>query len=450
MSDFSLLKDKIPPHNLEAEQATLGAMLIDWEAVSTVTQFLRPENFYSPQNQKIFSAILDLFNKGNSRADLITLTNELRSKGELEQAGGPGYLVTLTNAVPTSANVEYYAKIVLEQSVRRDLIKISNKIIAQAYDASLTSRGVLEEAQKLIFDLTDTNHSYTWKIAKDVVCDTLDAINLRFGSNASFTGVPSGFSDLDNMTSGFQASELIIIGARPSMGKTAIALSMVETIAIKNKRPTAFFSLEMSGMQLMQRLLSSQSHISSEKIRSGLLKTSDFQNLATAAENIYDAPLYIIDTPNMKLLDLRAIARRLRAQANIEIIFIDYITLITSENTLIPRHEQIAEISRSLKSLARELNIPIVALSQVRRDSEGKAPTLADLRESGSIEQDADVVMFLHRERLPSVKDGKPVDSIDTQLIVAKQRNGPTGIVNIVFLPAYTKFENAAKNDSGY
>jgi replicative DNA helicase len=434
------LKDKVPPNNQEAEQATLGALLLDAEAVGTVIRYLRPENFYSLQNQKIFQAIISLFNKGQ-RADLITITEELRQSGLLDSAGGPGYIASLTDIVPTSANVEYYAKVVLETSVRRALLVISGKIVADAHNDSIESRAVLEQAQKLVFELTtDASQSNVFKTPKELIPLAIDAIEKLYHTRNAFTGVPSGFSDLDSMTSGFQKSELIIIGARPSVGKTALALTMAAHTAIKEKIPTAFFSLEMSDMQLMQRLISSESRISSQNIRTGLLKISDFQSIQDAAGLIYDAPLYIVDMPNMKLLDLRAMARRLKTQFDIQILFVDYLTLITSENSYIPRHEQIAEISRSLKSLARELNIPVVALSQVRRDAEGKKPTLADLRESGSIEQDADVVMFLHRERVASGKDGERDQAIETELIVAKQRNGPIGDIEILFLPRFTKF----------
>ncbi len=443
MSDS--LKDKVPPHNLEAEQATLGALLLDADAVGTVIRYLRPDNFYSLQNQKIFQAIISLFGKGQ-RVDLITLIEELRLEGILSAAGGPGYVSALTDTVPTSANVEYYAKMVLEQSVRRSLLVISNKIIAEAHNDSRESRAVLEDAQKRIFELTDANQSATFKTPREIIPLAIEAIEKLYHTRDAFTGIPSGLIELDQMTSGFQKSELIIIGARPSVGKTALALSMAAHISIKEKIPAAFFSLEMSDMQLIQRMISQESHIPSEKIRTGLLKMSDFQAIQDAAGRIYDAPLYIVDMPNMKLLDLRAMARRLRAQYFVEIIFIDYLTLISSENSLIPRHEQIAEVSRSLKSLARELNIPVVALSQVRRDAEGKKPMLADLRESGSIEQDADVVMFLHRERVSSNKDGGDRDqAVDTELIVAKQRNGPIGDIDILFLPRYTQFVSKSR-----
>lgn len=439
------LKDKVPPHNQEAEQATLGALLLDADAVGTVIRYLRPDNFYSLQNQKIFQAIISLYNKGQ-RSDLITLTEELRQTGMLDASGGPGYIASLTDIVPTSANVEYYAKVVLESSVRRSLLIISHKIISDAHDESTASRAVLEDAQKRIFELTDANQLATFKTPKELIPRVIEAIEKLYHTKDAFTGIPSGLIELDQMTSGFQKSELIIIGARPSVGKTALALSMAAHISIKEKIPTAFFSLEMSDMQLMQRLISSEARIPSQHIRTGLLKMSDFQSIQDAAGHIYDAPLYIVDMPNMKLLDLRAMCRRLRAQFDVQIIFIDYLTLISSENSLIPRHEQIAEISRSLKSLARELNIPVVALSQVRRDAEGKRPMLADLRESGSIEQDADVVMFLHRERVTSNKDGSEKDqAIETELIIAKQRNGPIGDIDILFLPRYTKFVSKAQ-----
>lgn len=435
----SQLKDKVPPHNLDAEQATLGALLLDWDSISVVIQYLRPDGFYSLQNQKIFSAMLDLYNEGR-QGDLISLKEKLKEKGDLEAAGGIAYISELTDRVPTSANVDYYAQIVKDQSIRRELIKSAAKIVSKAHDDTIESRGVLEEAQKEIFNLTDNTASHEFKTTQELVTQVINRIQIVYKNKTSLTGIESGFTDLDQMTAGFQPSEMIILGARPSIGKTAMALSMIQHIAIQKKIPSAFFSLEMSDVQVMQRLFVQESRISSEKLRTGFLSHNDFQALQDAAGKIYDSPLYIVDTPNMKLLDLRSVARRLKSQNDIKIIFIDYITLIGSENTQIPRHEQVAEISRSLKSLARELDIPIVVLSQVARSTEGKAPTLAELRESGSIEQDADVVMFLHRERSPENKG----DTIPTELIVAKQRNGPVGSVDITFIPHFTKFENVS------
>ena len=435
----SQLKDKVPPHNLDAEQATLGALLLDWDSISVVIQYLRPDGFYSLQNQKIFSAMLDLYNEGR-QGDLISLKEKLKEKGDLEAAGGIAYISELTDRVPTSANVDYYAQIVKDQSIRRELIKSAAKIVSKAHDDTIESRGVLEEAQKEIFNLTDNTASHEFKTTQELVTQVINRIQTVYKNKTSLTGIESGFTDLDQMTAGFQPSEMIILGARPSIGKTAMALSMIQHIAIQKKIPSAFFSLEMSDVQVMQRLFVQESRISSEKLRTGFLSHNDFQALQDAAGKIYDSPLYIVETPNMKLLDLRSVARRLKSQNDIKIIFIDYITLIGSENTQIPRHEQVAEISRSLKSLARELDIPIVVLSQVARSTEGKAPTLAELRESGSIEQDADVVMFLHRERSPENKG----DTIPTELIVAKQRNGPVGSVDITFIPHFTKFENVS------
>ncbi len=441
----STLKDKIPPHNEEAEQAALGALLLDDDAISVVLRFLRPDDFYVNANKRIFQAILNLFNKGR-KADIITVVDELRLAGDLDQVGGPAYVASLTNVVPTSANVEYYARMVQDGAIRRTLLKISSGITAKSYDESVDSRLVVEEAQRLIFEITDSRQTLTFKSAKEIIPKTIEAIEKLYNTKEAYTGVPSGLVDLDAMTSGFQKSELIIIGARPSVGKTALALTLAANISIQHKIPSAFFTLEMSDMALMQRLIASEARIGSENIRTGLLKPSDFHSLMEAAGRIYEAPLYIVDMPNMKLLDLRAQARRLRAQQKVEIIFIDYLTLISSENYTLPRHEQIAEISRSLKSLARELDVPIVALSQVRRDAEGKRPTLSDLRESGSIEQDADLVMFLHRERDTERKgDGERAKAIPTELIVAKQRNGPVGTVDIVFLPSYTKFESLTR-----
>lgn len=432
------LKDKVPPHNSDAEQATLGALLLDWESsISIVLQYLRPEKFYSLQNQKIFTAMLDLYNEGQ-QCDILSLKEKLREKGELEAAGGAAYISELTDKVPTSANVEYYAQIVKDQSIRRELIKSASKIVSNSHNDSLDSRSVLEEAQKVIFDLTDASSSQEYKSTKELVNLVVENISKRYTNKNSFTGVESGFHDLDQMTAGFQPAEMIIIGARPSIGKTAIALSMLQHIAIEKKVPAAFFSLEMADVQVVTRLVSQVGRIRSDVLRTGFLSSVDFANLQAAASTIYEAPLYIIDTPNMKLLDLRSVARRLRSKEKIEIIFIDYITLIASENSSVPRHEQVAEISRSLKSLARELNIPIVVLSQVARSAEEKAPTLAELRESGSIEQDADVVMFLHRKRTPDENQ----ETIPTELIVAKQRNGPTGVVKITFVPHFTKYEN--------
>ncbi|MEA1910995.1 MAG: replicative DNA helicase [Spirochaetota bacterium] len=444
------LKDKIPPHNNDAEMATLGALLLDSEALSVVLRYLRADDFYKLAHQKIFTAIVGLFNEAKG-VDLLTLTDELRSEGSLENSGGTAYVSSLTSVVPTSANVEYYAKIVQENSIRRLLLKIAGEMVSSAHDDSLDGRSVIEEAEKKIFAITDSQQKGQYRVAMDIIPEAISAIEQLYHRKESYTGVPTGFTELDNMTSGFQNSEFIIIGARPSIGKTALALTMAANMAINNKIPVGFFTLEMSEMALMNRLIASESRISSTNLRSGMLKPNDFHNLTEAAGRIYEAPLYIDDTPNMKLLDLRAQARRMLTKEGVKIIFVDYIGLIEPESkNNVPRHEQVAEISRSLKSLAREMEVPIVCLSQVGRQSEGKPPSLADLRESGSIEQDADVVMFLHREKDSDQTDGHtsgPIN-ISTDLIIAKQRNGPIGTVPIVFIPKYTRFENLSR-DSG-
>jgi replicative DNA helicase len=437
------LPGKVPPHNNDAELATLGALLLDSEALGRIISLIRPEDFYRQSHQKIFQSILDLSERSEP-IDLITLMGELKVQKQLDVVGGPGYLSQLTTSVPTTANIEYYAKLIREHSIRRRLLKVSALMNQEAYDESKDGRTIVEEAERRIFEITDEQDTVNFRRVKELIGPALERIERIYKTKESYTGIPSGFYELDDMLSGFQNSELIIIGARPSMGKTAFALSMAVNISILQQIPCGFFTLEMSDQQIMQRILAMVAKIGSQSLRTGYLRGHDFQSLIDAASHIYEAPLYIADTPNMKLLDLRAQARRMKSQYDVKIIFIDYLTLIGAENKDIPRHEQIAEISRSLKSLSRELNIPIVALSQVTRDTEGKVPTLANLRESGSIEQDADVVMFIHRERFQE-KEAHPSDIIDTQLIVAKQRNGPVGTINIGFLPSYTKFENLSK-----
>lgn len=442
------LKDRIPPHNIEAEQATLGAILLDWDAVGSVITHLRAESFYSLQHQTIFKAILSLYNKGQ-RGDILTTTEELRQTGKLDAAGGVAYVASLTDHVPTSSNIEYYAQLVKDDFNRRELIKISSSAISAAHDDTKPSRTTLEDTQNKLFALAESDQTQPLLSMPELVSDTFSIIEKHLYNQDAYTGVPSGFAALDTMTSGFHNSEMIIIGARPSMGKTALALSMIHHIAIQKKIPTGIFSLEMSYTQIGQRLITQIARIAGHKIRSGLMTNSDFQRLQDAAGVLYDAPICIADTPNMKMLDLRAMARKMKQQYQVQIIFIDYIGLITSENynSNTPRHEQVSEISRSLKSLARELNIPIVALCQVSRDSEGKEPTLANLRDSGSIEQDADVVMFIHRER--KATDNKD-EAIEAKILLAKQRNGPIGNVDLIFLPQYAKFEGRAEDEQAH
>lgn len=432
------LKDKVLPHNLDAEQAVLGAILLDWDAMSDIITRLRPDRFYSLQNQLIYEGLLSLF-KQNVRGDTLTVINELTKLNKLEQAGGAAYIATLTGLVPSSANIDYYVGIVLECASRRDLIKLSAELRTLAFDETNNAKDIMEKASQKIFALTNNSESSKIWTMPQVVNETVTIIEQRFQNNSQLTGIPSGISKLDSMTSGFQKSELIIIGARPSIGKTAFALSMMQEIAVEKHIPCGFFSLEMGKQSIGQRLISQVSKVPSGKLRKGMLSMQDLQKIQDAAGKCYSSPLWICDVPNMPLLDIRASARRMVEDNHVQIIFIDYIGLISVEKPSPNTWENISEISKSLKALARELDIPIVTLCQVSRDAEGEAPNLAQLRGSGSIEQDADVVLFLHRDR--KISDEKnPVQ--DAKCIVAKQRNGATGEVEMYFFPDYTKFEN--------
>ena len=436
------IKDRIPPHNDDAERAVIGAMLIDETAISIAYQYLRPEDFYSPRHRKVFDAILSLFNKG-ARADLLTLNDELDRTAKLEEAGGVDYIAGLTHAVPSSANTEYYAQIVQNCSLRRNLIRIAGDAGAKAYDETLEPRLLLEETQQQLFLANDPRKLFHYKKSENVARSTFKYIEEIFKTKPDYTGVPSGFAALDSMTAGFQPAELIIIGARPGVGKTAFALSMAANISIRQGRSVAFFSLEMSDHSLMMRLISSEAQIDHQRLRTGHFPRSDFNKIINAASEISDAQFFIEDMPRQTMLNIQAMARMLRQQEKVEIIFIDYIGLIASDNNEIPRWEQISQVSRSLKGLARELNIPVVALSQLRRDAETKKPTLADIRESGSIEQDADLVMFLSRDReldktAEEQRRSEPGQKVE--LMVAKNRNGQTGKVELNFLKYFTKF----------
>ncbi|MCF7944953.1 MAG: replicative DNA helicase [Spirochaetia bacterium] len=440
---------KVPPHNIDAETAVLGAFLLDNEALTVIADYLRVDDFYRHSHQKIFSAIVSLFHKGEV-VDIITLVEELKKNEDLEICGGISYVSNLTSSVPTSANVQYYADIVRSSSIRRQLLKISNEIISKAYDDTEDYKDILAEAEKKIFDITDESSAKSgYRLSSDVVNETINIIEKLYQAGGDYTGLPTGFPELDNLTSGFQKSDFIVIGARPSVGKTAFALSIASYMAFRKNIPIGFFTLEMAGRSLMQRLLSTESRIDLKKLRSGMLKNSDLNKLTEAAGRIYESPLCIQDTPNIKLLELRAQARRMKRNEDIQAIFIDYIGLIAAEaKGNVPRHEQVAEISRSLKTLARELDIPIICLSQVGRQSEGKEPTLADLRESGSIEQDADLVLFIHRSRgfeNESKEEQQQAPVIETDVILAKQRNGPVDRFKLGFVKKYAKFESLTK-----
>ncbi|HPB06637.1 MAG TPA: replicative DNA helicase [Rectinema sp.] len=440
------LKDKLPLYNGDAEQACLGALLLDPESINNVLRYLRPDSFYDSANQEVFEALLAMHEKGQ-KPDLITLSEELRSRGSLERIGGSAYIASLASFTPSAANIEYYAKIVQEMATRRRLVHLSAETAAMAHEETKDIDAVLDEIQAKIFEISQNRRTADYHSAKEIVTETMLLIEKLSTDPNAFTGIPSGISDLDTLTNGLQKSEFIVIGARPSVGKTALALTMAAHASINLKIPVAFFSLEMSESAIMLRLIASEARIPADRIRTGRIKTTDYDSLMEAASRIYEAPLYIVDLPNMKLLELRTMARRLVLERGVKIIFIDYLTLITHENADLPRWEQIAAISRSLKALARELDIPIVALSQLKREAEGKQPTLADLRESGSIEQDADLIIFLHRDREISKTYESQSDQIETDIIVAKQRNGPTGKAPAWFKSSYAKFVNMERRD---
>jgi replicative DNA helicase len=437
------LKDKIPPYNEEAEEAAIGALLLNFsgDILDQVQSVVQADDFYKPAHGNILRAINQLNDRG-AVPDILSVKEELKTMGLLEKSGGSGYLAHLTSSVPTTANVDYYAKIVKDCAVRRNLLNVANQMIANVHSDSIDSRNSIESAEKDIFKISDSQNHGNLKAARDIVRNAVEMVEERYRQKGEFTGVPSGFQELDTLTSGFQNSEMIIIGARPSIGKTAFALSMAANVSITKKIPCGFFTLEMSALSLMSRLLAQDARINSNSLRTGLLSKTDFRKLADSAGRIYEAPLVIEDTPNISLLDMRSMARKMKAKYDVKIIFIDYIGLVTPEDKSTPRHEQMAEVSRSLKALARELDIPIVVLSQVGRQTEGKAPGLADLRESGAIEQDADVVMLLHRERIVDKSGDGDENGIRTQVIVAKQRNGPTDTVEVMFIPRYTRFES--------
>jgi len=447
------VKDKTPPHDQELEQATLGSLLADKDAVDAATQLhLRKDDFYSRANILIYDAIMRLDARG-LRADIQTVVQELKQMGKLDEAGGASYISSLTTLIPSSANIEYYAQMVKNYSLKRSLLNVASKIAVNVYDESKDSKEVLDNVQKDIFRLTDDGRVFSARKIGEVLKETIDLIDTVMKLKDPITGISSGFDRLDQLTSGFQNGEFIIIAARPSVGKTALALNMAAYMAFHKKISTAFFSLEMSNIALVQRLISSEASVRAQNLRTGFLGTGDYGKIINCMSTIYESPLYIIDIPNMEIMDLRTQARKMRMQQEVKIIFVDYLGLIGHGDKSMKRYDQVSEISRSLKSLARELNIPIVVLCQLTRDAQWEVPTLAHLRDSGSIEQDADLVLILNREQPKKRKKDEnepitPVDNIPTDLIIAKQRNGPTGVVKLEMLTKYAKFTSLSKTDN--
>jgi replicative DNA helicase len=439
-------RDRRPPWSEDAEQAVLSAMLIDQDAILRATEHVDDTMFYREGHRRIFRAMVAISERGDV-VDPLTLSEELQRRGELDASGGKDYIGLLVDAVPTSANVEYHAKIVREKALLRRLIEASTDIVAEAFDARQTAGDLLDHAESRIFEISQQRGREGFTRIKELLWPTMERIEALQRGGKSITGVPSGFSDLDELTSGFQASDLVVVAARPSMGKTAFILNIAQHAAIEHNIPVALFSLEMSKESLVQRMLTGEARVDAQKLRKGMLRDDDFPRLARAAGILAQAPIFIDDSPGITLLEMRSAARRLRADANIGLVVVDYLQLIQSTVNAENRTQEISQISRSLKALAKELAVPVVALSQLSRATEqrtDKRPQLSDLRESGAIEQDADLVMFIYRQEMyegPTDKDGNSLEG-RAEVIVGKQRNGPTGIVNLFFHKSYTRFEN--------
>ncbi|MDF2634616.1 MAG: replicative helicase [Pelosinus sp.] len=439
--------DRIPPQNLEAEQAVLGAMLIEREAISKVAELLRPEDCYREAHRLIYNAMLELFNK-NDAVDMVTVIEFLRKEDKLEAAGGIAYVTSLANSVPTAANVLYHARIVEEKALLRQLINAATNIAGMGYEGSEEVTNVLDSAEKMILSVSSRKMGGEFTPIKSIIFDAFNKIEQLYASKGSITGLSTGFKDLDKLTSGLQPSDLILIAARPSMGKTAFVLNIAQHIGIAEKKAVAFFSLEMSKEQLVQRMLCAESAIDSQRLRIGELEAKDWTKLVSGADRLSAAPIFIDDTAGITVMEMRSKARRLKIEHNLSLIIIDYLQLMQgsgkgkgSEN----RQQEISEISRSLKALAREINVPVIALSQLSRSVESrqvKKPMLSDLRESGSLEQDADIVAFLYRDDYYNPdSDKKNI----TEVIIAKHRNGPVDTVQLFFHKQFTKFSDLSK-----
>ncbi len=437
--------DRLPPQNLEAEQSVLGAVLLDNAVLPRVIELLQPEDFYRGQHRRLFAAMLDLFERDES-IDLITLRERLEQKNQLEEAGGAAYLSSLVDLVPTAANIAYHARIVREKAMMRGLISASTEIAAMSYEGSRDVEQVLDEAERRIFLLSERSVRNGFVPLRAVMKDSFKVIEKLFEKKHHVTGVASGFTDLDQMTCGFQPSDLVIIAGRPSMGKTAFVLNIAEHIGLEERLPVAVFSLEMSREQLAMRMLSSVSGVDGNRLRRGFLSREDWPLLSRAAGKLAEAPIFIDDSAACTVLEIRAKSRRLKAESGLALVIVDYLQLIRGRDRSESRQQEISEISRSLKSLAKELKVPVIALSQLSRavESRGgdKRPQLSDLRESGAIEQDADVVAFIFREDM--YRDDADQQQGVAEVIVRKQRNGPTGTVKLAFRKECTRFGNLA------
>ena len=430
---------RIPPHSVESEQSILGSILLDKDAIITVTETIKPDDFYKEAHKIIYECMITLSNKGEP-IDLITLTEELRKQGHLNDIGGISYITSLSTIVPTTSNVKYYADIVKEKSVLRKLIKASNEIINLGYSGATKIEDVLEQAEKSIFDISQEKTSDDFKSINLVLMDAYDMIEKLYTNKSDVTGITTGFKDLNKKINGLQRTDLILIAARPAMGKTAFSLNLVQNAALKGDASVAVFSLEMSKEQLVQRMLSSQSSVELKKIKTGTHNDNDWPRIIDAMAVLSDAKIHIDDTPGIKISELRSKCRKLKIEKGLDLVLIDYLQLMEGEGNNESRQQEISKISRSLKILAKELNCPVVALSQLSRAPEQRAdhrPMLSDLRESGAIEQDADIVMFLYRdEYYHADSESKNIGEV----IIAKNRHGETGSVELVWLGEVQRF----------
>jgi len=444
------------PQDTQAEEAVLGAILVNPVSLTKIVELLKPDFFYKTAHKHIYEAMLFLFNN-NERIDIVTVSDVLNMNGKLETVGGRAFINDLSYRTITTANIEYYAKIVVEKAVKRALINAGSEIITTGYEPTPITES-LEKAERLIFDIASERTKNDLVHVKDLVLQSYDKIEFRYNHRGELLGVPSGFYELDESTNGFQKSDLIILAARPSMGKTAFALNIAQNAAIRSKKPIAIFSLEMSKEQLVQRMLCSEAEVDTQRLRSGNMGTQDWDKLAAALNEFMEAPIYIDDTGGMSLTDLRAKCRRLAMmEKDLGLIIIDYLQLMEGTGKDEQRIQQISAISRGLKTLARELNVPIIALSQLSRAVEArndKRPMLSDLRESGAIEQDADIVMFIYRDeyyKKDSEEEDKDIPRATTkgeaEIIIAKQRNGPVGTIKLLYQANITKFKNPANTD---
>ncbi len=433
----------IPPQNIEAEQSVIGSILLENEALLKAVEVLRPEDFYRESHRQIYQCLLELFER-NEPADLITLTENLKKKKKIEEIGGASYLAEISEKIPTAANIEYYAKIVRQKSILRNLIHSASEIVTKATSAEEEVEDILDYSEKTIFQISEFQIKPSFYALKDILKSTFKDIEKLYEKKQLITGVPTGYTDLDSMTSGFQPSDLIIVAGRPSMGKTAFALNIAQNAATEGNVATAIFSLEMSKEQLSMRMLCSEARVDNHKLRSGFIAESEWGKLSMAAGKLADSKIYIDDTPGISVFEMRAKARRLQAEHGLGLIMVDYLQLMSgSKGRSDSREQEISEISRSLKALAKELNVPVIALSQLNRrleDRTDKRPHMADLRESGAIEQDADVIIFIYRDEVyhPDTEESKG----KAEIIIGKQRNGPTGEVILTFINEYTRFEN--------